>query len=63
VLAGTSTNGRGPVNERIHWSVVERLGQKVPVEGCGTMTYAPVNLEGDIPKDRVVSPEEEDPVD
>src|SRR6266481_1289329 len=48
------------VNERVHWSVMKKLGQKCTVFGVPDTPYAPVNLPAAIRPDQVadITPEE-----
>jgi len=33
------------INEMVHWSVMQRLGQSTPVHGAGDVVYRPANVE------------------
>ena len=48
------------VNERLHWSVMKKLGQKCTVFGVPDTPYAPVNLPAAIRPDQIadITPEE-----
>ncbi|MFY9957806.1 DUF2235 domain-containing protein [Bradyrhizobium sp.] len=61
---GLFTNTANPdeehVNERVHWSVMKKLGQKCTVFGAPDTPYAPVNLPAAIRPDQIadITPEE-----
>ena len=61
---GLFTNTANPdqehVNERVHWSVMKKLGQKCTVFGVPDTPYAPVNLPAAIRPDQIadITPEE-----
>jgi uncharacterized protein (DUF2235 family) len=61
---GLFTNRANPdeehVNERVHWSVMKKLGQKCTVFGVPDTPYAPVNLPAAIRPDQIadITPEE-----
>ncbi len=48
------------VNERVHWSVMRKLGQECTVFGVPDTPYAPVNLPAAIRPDQIadITPEE-----
>ena len=47
-------------NERIHWSVLKKLGQPCTVYGVGNTPYKPSNMPATIPPDKIadITPEE-----
>jgi hypothetical protein len=43
------------INERVHWSVFERLGKRAPVDGLGEEIYAPSNVPKNIKPDQIAN--------
>ena len=44
--------GMLPINERVHWSVIERLNRPAIVDGSRYIKYAPANVPKTLPDDR-----------
>jgi hypothetical protein len=60
IFLNTANSDNEHINERIHWSVVKKLGQPCTINGLKNTLYKPSNVPATIPPERIaaITPEE-----